>query len=258
MKRIAMLLLAAIMLVSMAACGNSNSNTPTTEEETYSEFDWPTSDIANLLPVPKSNIGKISWEASYGFVIYVSETSQADFKDYVKACKESGFVEDYRAGDDYYYGDNENGYHLSLRFEENDVMFIRIDEPDEDESTESLETTEVPETELSEIETTEASEAEIEATESAASNNTGIRPEFREVMDSYEAFIDEYCAFMKKYAESENSASMLSDYLSYMTQYADTMSKLSEIDDGSLSTEELAYYTEVNLRISQKLLEAAQ
>ncbi len=85
-----------------------------------------------------------------------------------------------------------------------------------------------------------------------------ISPEFKAAMDSYEAFFDEYCAFMKKYKESTNPLGMMSDYLDFMSRYADAMNKLNEIGDEELNNAELLYYTEVMLRINQKILEAAQ
>lgn len=82
----------------------------------------------------------------------------------------------------------------------------------------------------------------------------GIRPEFKAAMDSYEAFFDEYCRFMKTFAESNNTASMLSEYMRFMTRYTECMEELEAMDDGTLSDAELAYYNEVMLRISEKLL----
>lgn len=95
---------------------------------------------------------------------------------------------------------------------------------------------------------------------STNANNTvsdEIRPEFKEALDSYEAFFDEYITFMKKYAESNNPISMLTDYTSYMTQYIDMMDKLDKLDDGDLNNAEILYYAEVSARINQKLLEVA-
>ncbi|MCH5194505.1 MAG: hypothetical protein J1F11_11120 [Oscillospiraceae bacterium] len=102
-----------------------------------SKFKWPDSDIAKLLPIPKSDVGHIEWERSDGFLIYVGETTKEDFSSYVDACKEKGFTVDYRLGDDYYYGDNNDGYSLSLKYEGNKTMYIRIDAPDEEEEVES-------------------------------------------------------------------------------------------------------------------------
>ncbi len=85
----------------------------------------------------------------------------------------------------------------------------------------------------------------------------GMRPEFKEAMDSYEAFFDEYCEFMKKYKENSTDLSLLADYANYMTQYVDTMSKLEKLGEDDLNDAELLYYIEVSNRISQKLLKAA-
>ena len=103
------------------------------EEMEFKEFKWPDSEIAKLLPVPESNIGHIEWEASYGFVIYVSETTREDYNAYVDKCLENGFTVEYYRSENSYYGDNESGYHVSVRYEEDfeDVMFIRIDDPDD-------------------------------------------------------------------------------------------------------------------------------
>lgn len=87
--------------------------------------------------------------------------------------------------------------------------------------------------------------------ESAPAENDGIRPEFREMMDSYEVFFEEYAAFMEKYqqADTAHAANMLADWSNYMTKYADVMSKLQAVDQSELSPAEAVYYTEVNARI---------
>lgn len=89
---------------------------------------------------------------------------------------------------------------------------------------------------------------------------SGIRPEFKEMMDSYEAFFDEYIAFMAKYKEADGTAalSMLSDLSDYMAKYTDYMSKLDAIDQDDLSPEEALYYLEVSTRIMQKLSSSLQ
>lgn len=98
------------------------------------ELKWPNSDTAQLLPIPKSSIGYINWENSNGFFIYVGNTSKDDFDNYVDACKNKGFTVDYSSGDNYYYSDNANGYHLDLRYEGNNTMSIGINAPDKTET----------------------------------------------------------------------------------------------------------------------------
>lgn len=77
------------------------------------------------------------------------------------------------------------------------------------------------------------------------SKKDGISIEFKEAMDSYEAFFDEYAEFMKKFSKSGNAVGMMLDYSSYMTKYADAMDKLNKVDTEKLTIEEQKYYIEV-------------
>lgn len=265
MKKLLTIFVISIMTLSITACSgkeniSSETDQVTESEEIYSQISWPDSDIAKLLPTPKSTIGKIEWEAFYGFVIYVADTPKSDYDTYVDLCKENGFDVNYQSGEDYYYADNSEGYHLSLNYEGNDVMFVRIDEPDENTTIEESDETVTESSEVSQTESPESS-TESEATDASpdsSKSDDSIRPEFKEAMDSYEAFFDEYCEFMKKYKDSNNAASMLGDYTDYMTKYTDTMAKMSELGDDELSNEEMTYYAEVTARITKKLAEVAQ
>lgn len=73
-------------------------------------------------------------------------------------------------------------------------------------------------------------------------------------MDSYEAFIDEYVAFLQKYNQNPTDLSLLNDYATYMSKYADLAAKFEAWESEDLNTAELAYYLEVQSRVSQKLL----
>lgn len=87
---------------------------------------------------------------------------------------------------------------------------------------------------------------------------TSVSPEFKETMDSYEAFFDEYVAFLKDYSANPTSLTLLSKYASFLQKYTETITALDSIDESELSAADDAYYVEVTLRISQKLLEVAQ
>jgi hypothetical protein len=80
---------------------------------------------------------------------------------------------------------------------------------------------------------------------------SGIRGEIKEAIDSYEAFIDEYCEFMKNYNSSD--VSMLTKYASMLQKYSDYTKKMDEIKSKDLTAEELNYYTQVSLRCLQKI-----
>ena len=83
----------------------------------------------------------------------------------------------------------------------------------------------------------------------------GIRPEFKDTMDSYEAFFKEYVDFLKKYESSGNALGMLSDYMDYISKYAEMSEKLNSLKISDLSHEETAYYLEVTARITELLSE---
>ena len=85
----------------------------------------------------------------------------------------------------------------------------------------------------------------------------GIRPEFKEMMDSYEAFIDEYIEFMETYESSQNQTALMLQYMNYMGKLLEFEEKISEVDESELTEEEALYYTQVTLRCSEKLIKAS-
>lgn len=89
----------------------------------------------------------------------------------------------------------------------------------------------------------------------AAASQNGIRPEIKEAIDGYEAFVDEYCEFMKTYNSSD--VTMLLKYTELLSKEIELSEKFEEIDDKDLTDAEALYYSEVSLRCSQKLLTAA-
>jgi hypothetical protein len=94
-----------------------------------------------------------------------------------------------------------------------------------------------------------------DANSNAGSLSAAVTPEFKEAMDSYEAFFDKYIRFMKQYEKSNNDVGMMIDYASFLTQYADMIQKLEAIDDNELSMEDSAYYLKITTRIYKKLAE---
>jgi len=69
-------------------------------------------------------------------------------------------------------------------------------------------------------------------------------------------FMNEYCDFMKKYAESNGTdLDLLADYTEYMSKYTDVMGDFEALGNEEMNTAEMAYYLEVQTRINEKLLE---
>lgn len=113
--------------------------------------------------------------------------------------------------------------------------------------------------------TDNSAKSKTEKTKSASSDKAsnidksdGLGKKFKKAMDSYEDFIDEYVEFMKKYSESDGTdMSMIADYADYMGKYADMVKKFDKWENEDLNDAELAYYIDVQARVSKKLLEVA-
>lgn len=99
---------------------------------------------------------------------------------------------------------------------------------------------------------------ETDKEEKAADNNSDeVTPEFKKVMDDYEAFYDEYCDFMKKYlaGDSDDTFGMLADYTKMLTKLQEMNESLENMDTSEMSKADQQYYIDVNARIQKKLLD---
>lgn len=208
------------------------------------DLKWPINDLCELLPTPKSTKGKIEWEHEDKFLVYLADMTIDDFADYADACRDKGFNVDYDRGDTHYYAENKDGYDLSLEYEGFNTIYIRLEAPQKD-------------TESSVVESKEEKpeSKETESKEDAKITNG----DFKKAMDEYEEFMDEYVEFMKKYQESDGTdLSLLTDYAQYMSDYAEMAEAFDNWEDEELSDDELAYYIEVQARVTKKLLEVSQ
>ena len=105
-------------------------------------------------------------------------------------------------------------------------------------------------------EQTPASDTAAAAPEDTASAE-GLRPDFKEAMDSYEAFYQQYCDFLKKYQANPTDVKLLAEYPDMLAK-ADEMSKAFDAwDQDDLSKEELKYYLDVNNRVMQMLVDVS-
>ena len=68
-----------------------------------------------------------------------------------------------------------------------------------------------------------------------------------------EKVMDSYCEFMKKYNKSSDTSSMIKDYADYMEKYSDAVEKFQKIKNDNLNSDELSYYTEIQVRVTKKL-----
>ena len=83
-------------------------------------------------------------------------------------------------------------------------------------------------------------------------DENGLRPDFKEAMDSYEAFINKYVEFMETY--DENDVSMMMKYLEFVDSYYDMTAKFEAWESEDLNDAELSYYIDVQARTNKKLI----
>lgn len=145
-------------------------------------------------------------------------------------------------------------------YKDNSNVEELIKKSDKENETTDLEETPLEES-ISEEETTEKQEETVVEESSTASqigNDDGMRVEFKEAMDTYEAFYNEYCDFMMKYKQNPTDISLLSEYSNMMQQLLDMDEKFKAWENNNLNNEELKYYIEVSSRITTRLLEIGQ
>lgn len=94
------------------------------------------------------------------------------------------------------------------------------------------------------------------APEVAAELVDGMRPEFKEAMDAYEAFYDEYCDFMVKYNDNPSDLTLILEYTQMLARLAEMDSSFEAWDESEMNDAELKYYLDVNNRVIQKLIDA--
>ena len=213
---------------------------------TFGEITWPTSTLGKVLPTPKSLKGKISYESDESFQLYISDTSKADYDQYVAECSSRGFNVKYNKGERSYYADNNEGYHVSLTYVGNNIMSVEIHAPKGKDAASSQQS--------SSEKASDGSQQEQKPQENKT-DSTEIRADFKSAMDSYEAFMNKYVDFMKKYKANPSDPKLLANYSKMMSQYAETVNKFGQWKSNGMNDAETAYYIDVQARVSKKLLE---
>lgn len=232
-----------------------------------SSLRWPAGEAGKLIPKPASSSGKTQWEYDRKFYLYVGDTDIDQFQQYIDACIDAGFNIDYSRGDTYFTAKNALGYKLSLRYAGFHVMSVNIDEPEAIETEPPLKDTEAGKTEPPKEEAPAAAkdvpspaptavptEAPTKAPSSNSQSSDVIRDDVKKAIDSYETFVDEYCAFMKTY-DASNLSSM-NAYLALVQKELEMLKEFEAIKEKDLTTAETLYYAEVELRCSKKMLDA--
>lgn len=279
-----------LLIIVVFGVYNTISRKIEEKEEKTSEYRWPDSELAGMIPQPDSPYGRISSESKRSFMIDIYGVSEKQFEDYVDQCKEYGFSVDYSKLSSHYSADNPEGYSLSITYDDYDQdMRISLyapsdqedtpeaennseidsgepdasDQPDDpnDEQTESSGSDEASEPEETETQQEEGAtgteEFQPSDEEKADELVDGMRPEFKEAMDSYEAFYDEYCEFLEEYSKNPTDVTLLKKYMDFLSKTQEMEEKFEAWEDTDMNNAELKYYMEVQQRIMQKLLEVS-
>ncbi|MBM6774525.1 DUF6591 domain-containing protein [Olsenella profusa] len=105
---------------------------------------------------------------------------------------------------------------------------------------------------------TSAETTSVETNEGSVDSDDAGVGDFRAFVDSYEDFMNEYVDFMVAYNNSDDTSGMWSEYADMMARYADMTEKVDAIDEESLSSDDLAYYTAAIGRVSARVAEIGQ
>ena len=209
---------------------NQSSYDPT---ENFLEIQWPSSALAQRLPSPGLTYGEFKHEQEDSFCVYFGNVTREKFDEYVEQCKAAGYDTEPHVTDTVYWSYDAEGYYLYLRYDaEYSVMDIETRCPDQSEDT----TTKAP---------------------STTANSGSIGADFKAAMDAYEKFMNDYVDFMKKYKANPTDMTLIQDYTDFLSDYGKFTQEFSTWKSKDLNAAELQYYTEVQSRVSKKLLEVA-
>lgn len=253
MKRLLVGILCGMLAIStFAGCGSTKDDS---KQETTA-FTWPTNELAQAIPVADISSGEVDIDSDTLLVINWYKASLDDYNDYINQCKEAGYTVDPIEFDEYYSAKNEAGYKLGVDYEDDDKE-IRIQVSHYSDDSDPSDDSSAP-TEDATSDTTENTDSlTTDQSTDESTDSTGIRPEVKEFLDSYESFMNEYADFMEKYNNSNDVASMMKDYTTYMTKYADFTQKYKDLGDDDLNDEELKYYVDVQSRVTKRLIDVA-
>lgn len=221
--------------------------------EKLGDLEWPDSGLAKMLPVPKSKTGKIKEDSSYDFSALVGETSESDFKEYVKACKEKGFDIDYSNGDDYYNAKCSDGYELEIRHNVLNIMEISLFEPYEFEEETTKAETSKAESSKAESSKAESSKAKSSKSESADdSDSSSLNDNHNAIISEAEVAFENYGKAMYPYGfechwftnrlateVNEDGTCLLKVGVTIKNQYGVTMETVAE---GKVNGSNVTYF----------------
>lgn len=106
--------------ISESTSAESSTEIPNAKE--FPEIAWPTFGIATKIPTPDwSNHGEILADSEVLFWSQIGYSTLDNFNNYVKACQDAGYTEDYYSMPSYfYYGADSEGRAIQLTYNQLD------------------------------------------------------------------------------------------------------------------------------------------
>ena len=131
MKKFILMAIVIILCFTVAGCGKKTNmeDQATTEPVTeipgakeFPEMSWPTFGIATKVPTPDwSNHGEILADSEMLFWCQLGNSTVEKFNDYVKACQDDGYTNNYYSMPGYfYYGEDSDGRAVQLTYDQYD------------------------------------------------------------------------------------------------------------------------------------------
>ena len=223
-------------------------------ENEYKEIKWDYIILKDKLPKPKGTKGRIITNSDDYLTMYVKAESsdpEDDYREYISLLKENGYTLDETNGTRSFEASSSNGYSVKLFLYDSDKEYsISLEQKEEEQKKEEKKEEEKKEEEKKEEAKTDPKE------DSKKQQSSGLRKEFKDAMDAYEKYIDEYVAFMKKYKANSSDVTLMTQYAKMMQKYNDAVTSFNKWQsDSSMNSEELKYYVDVQNRVTKKLTE---
>lgn len=270
MKRFLIGILCGMLAIgTFAGCGNTKDDSKQEEQSAeneldlsaedagYDSIDWDSEPYSHA-PDPNTDKVNIAMENDSFVNVIIHDVSQSGFKKYVELCKQMGYTENSFYDTSYFNAENKDGYSIQMMYITKDEYGDDSDWTDDQDKTIDLSIYRPINVSTDESSTTAGDANAVDtSSETQTTDSTGIRPEVKEFLDSYESFMNEYADFMEKYENSDDVASMMKDYSDYMAKYADFTQKYEDLGNDDLNDEELKYYVDVQSRVTKRLIDVA-
>lgn len=211
-------------------------------------YQWSSNDMAKKTAKPNFDYVVVNSDDNVYFSFNGYGVSRRQFEAYVEKVKTKfSDIETDDSDIEYFEAKNNNGDEIELSYNASEqevtctISNDNVMSGDEDDTESTTEAT-----------TTTTAKKVTTTVKKKDTQTSGIRPRIKKAIDSYEKVMYSYCEFMKKYNKSSDTSSMIKDYADYMEKYSDAVEKFQKIKNDNLNSDELSYYTEIQVRVTKK------